>query len=1276
MIGFCSKVVGSVVVAVWLSVAAYAQRYHFEQYEVADGLAQSSVNHFLQDRYGYLWVATAGGVSRFDGNDFISFGLPDSLASNYVSQLLETQDHRLALATYDGLSIYDGQTFRNYQAVNEQGKPLKVKRVFEHTDGRLLLLCEANRLAYFDRDSITLLPVPRGLSREYFSDMVSDSHGGYWVATYDGQLLRFDGQAWKVITQLSGSTSITGLYNDPEGTLWLVTEQPGLYTYDPQQNKIIPYRFDHSVEETIFSVALAADGYCWVGTNNGVFRFDPKNGRIDPNSHGLQGTIVRQVYADREGSVWFGTLDQGMFQFRGDTFMKIQTEDGLHDKAVMSLTRDQSGHFWFGYLFGGLDRYDGEVTHYEEQAALKNKFISTMVEDSLGQLWLGTNDGIIRYDGQHFRTVPADTLLGRRVISSLRDRQQRLWFGTRAGPVYYDQGNFSTLASASGCTFSLSVNVMYELQDGRLVFGTEQGMYIQDSAGVRPLVDKSQHDKAPILAITQDTSGKVWYATINGRVCQYDLHRRRLVRHHTARSFPQSVVYSMATASDGSLVFGTQRGILRLLLNEQGEVLRFLNYGQEDGFLGVEANMNAVYQAEDSSIWFGTVDGVYRFDPKPIRMDSSQAVSPHLTDIKLYYEDTNWQEQGNEVSPWFGLPGALNLNHRQNHLVFSYKAVCLKSPSKVQYQFKLDNFDEEWSPITDRQEAVYANIPPGSYSFRVRAQNAQGFWSELAQPFSLVIAPPFWKTWWFYLVAAALGALTVRGYISQKLRSERRQRTMLTQEVAKRTEEIHLLNENLEKRVNERTHALEQSKHQLAHQEREYRLLVNNLREIIFKTDTEGRFTFLNHQWASFTGYALRESLHLHFSQIVHPAHRDEQLLLFQQLMQQKIPYVDEELRLLKKDQSVVWGRVSVRLEFDEDGAVRGTTGSLMDIDQRMNMEFALKASEEKYRFLAENTQDIITLQNAELRYTYVSPRIGEMTDYSPQEMIGQAPFDYLHPDDRSIYEAFLADPDPYKSMEGETVRFRNKSGDYRHYEVFLKPIFNEREQFVSYISSSRDVTHKVQLHREIEEVRKKVAKDFHDEMGNNLASISVLSQIIQKQLGTQKNGIHHLLVKIDTASKNLFYGTRDFIWAIDPKNDDLREVYVNLKDFGEELFENTGVNFLACFNPCEEQDRWKIPSGWSRQLVLIFKEALTNALKYAQADTVQLIVEVCPTDFQATLTDDGVGFDPEKVRPRYRGIRNMQERAQKIKADFTIHTQPQCGTQVTLKGKITLLGG
>jgi signal transduction histidine kinase len=183
-----------------------------------------------------------------------------------------------------------------------------------------------------------------------------------------------------------------------------------------------------------------------------------------------------------------------------------------------------------------------------------------------------------------------------------------------------------------------------------------------------------------------------------------------------------------------------------------------------------------------------------------------------------------------------------------------------------------------------------------------------------------------------------------------------------------------------------------------------------------------------------------------------------------------------------------------------------------------------------------------------------------------------------------------------------------------------------------------------------------------------------VLSQLIQNKLGSAGQEVEALLNKIDIASKNLFSGTRDFIWAIDPKNDNLQEVYYNLKDFGEELFDNTGISFYASFEEIEEQVTLKLPSGWSRQLVLLFKEAFTNALKYSEASAVNMLFRVGSTAFTIEVSDNGRGF-PEEQLQSLRGIKNMRDRSAKLKAKLEILTRPGKGSKILLKRKITQKG-
>lgn len=279
-----------------LSENSLAQHYSFAHYSVEEGLPQTSVNHFAQDQFGYLWIATSGGLSRFDGRDFQNFGMQDGLSSSYVTYLLETTDHQLAIGTYNGLTLYDGHTFTQHKITSEKGKSLEVRKIFEHPDGRLLLLLPHSQLAFWDGDTTTLLPVPDTLQEKYLSGMVQNQDGTYWATTYDGDLLKFDGTHWEFLPITHPAhPNFNGLYQDNSGKLWLMGEQ-GIFTYYPGDTSFQQFQFTEPISGMVFSLEQDQTGRMWAATSNGIFYFMPDSGKIDHNSYGLDGSVVRDIF--------------------------------------------------------------------------------------------------------------------------------------------------------------------------------------------------------------------------------------------------------------------------------------------------------------------------------------------------------------------------------------------------------------------------------------------------------------------------------------------------------------------------------------------------------------------------------------------------------------------------------------------------------------------------------------------------------------------------------------------------------------------------------------------------------------------------------------------------------------------------------------------------------------------------------------------------------------------------------------------------------------------
>ena len=237
-------------------------------------------------------------------------------------------------------------------------------------------------------------------------------------------------------------------------------------------------------------------------------------------------------------------------------------------------------------------------------------------------------------------------------------------------------------------------------------------------------------------------------------------------------------------------------------------------------------------------------------------------------------------------------------------------------------------------------------------------------------------------------------------------------------------------------------------------------------------------------------------------------------------------------------------------------------------------------------------------------------------------------------------------------------------------FSVFLFASLRIRKAVAQSRRLQREINHRIRTEKQLAAIRDQIAKDFHDEMGNKLASITVLSNLIKFQLGDMSESISELANKIEASSKDLYAGTKDFIWAIKARSDNLDELIDYLRNFGENFFHPMGVDFYVEVKGTTLMDNYKLPLGWSRQLVLILKEAMTNAGKYAECKSVKLTFNVQQGNISINLSDSGIGFD-ETLLHHINGLNNMRNRAENIGAELFIESQLNQGTSITFLGKL-----
>ncbi|MBL4624920.1 MAG: hypothetical protein JKY42_07260, partial [Flavobacteriales bacterium] len=222
---------------------------------------------------------------------------------------------------------------------------------------------------------------------------------------------------------------------------------------------------------------------------------------------------------------------------------------------------------------------------------------------------------------------------------------------------------------------------------------------------------------------------------------------------------------------------------------EHPELIKIQQYGKLEGFTGIECNQNAICKDHWGDIWFGTANYVSRYNSWA---DDFNTVEPetHITGLKLFFEEEDWSKYAEKVNTWDHLPSNLNLTYEKNHLTFDFVGISLKIPEKVRYQYMLEGLDDNWSPPSTQTFATYPQLPPGKYTFTVKACNNDGIWNKEPAVFQFVITPPFWKTIWFYTLCIGIIVSSIYITVRLRIRNLERAKKLLEQQVKLRTNQL------------------------------------------------------------------------------------------------------------------------------------------------------------------------------------------------------------------------------------------------------------------------------------------------------------------------------------------------------------------------------------------------------------------------------------------------------------------------------------------------------
>ena len=758
------------------------------------GLPESAVRGLLQDRDGYLWVATVAGLARFDGVRFIVFDDREHgpLKEIELQAMAQAADGSIWIASFGGgiTRLHQGK-FTTFTTAQGLGGNFATSLLADR-DGAIWAGTDEG-LSRWKDGQIRTFTTRDGLPENQTHPLYSDVDGTLLLTRRSGGLLRHAGGKFSPasLPGLQGETTVRALLRDRSGALWIATHI-GLFQQKDGQTRQYTTA-DGLATNRVAALAEDSEGNLWIGTDGGLTRH--RDGAFETHAVAdFNGRGVTALTASREGGVFVGS---GTVTYvRRRQFRHYGQEDGLPHYMATTFFQDSQGTLWIGTIRGLASLRDGKVTSHSPDP-IPGRIVGGIIEDRAGHLWVGSDTGLYRSRAPLAQGPPALVRVPDQPARTIEtrvmflDRDGALWIGAvLEGLVRYRDGAFTVFTTKDGLLHN-AVRGIQQDRSGTLWMGTRGGLNrLQDGKFTGfTTADGLAHDTVESLFL--DSEGTLWVGTRRGVTRYKDGRFSTLTVDHGLLA---SYVNSFAEDDHKQLWMVSIRGVFRASLERLNAVadgkassLAGTPFGVEHGLPSPRAAAGydrTVYRTSDGRIWAGMVRGASFIEPAarlmaaappPVRIEEVQADGRTLPNL------------GGVIAP----PGRGDLN-------VQYTGLSFVAPEKVRFRYRLDGYDRDWVDAEHRRMAFYSNLPPGNYQFRVQAATADGGWNAVPAAVSVVLRPRWTQSWLFRIAAMLAAVLMGAGLYTNHVRQLKRRQRQLEQAVAERTAELAAVNKELE----------------------------------------------------------------------------------------------------------------------------------------------------------------------------------------------------------------------------------------------------------------------------------------------------------------------------------------------------------------------------------------------------------------------------------------------------------------------------------------------
>jgi ligand-binding sensor domain-containing protein len=717
----------------------------FVAYTTFQGLANNAVESIEEDNNGDLWFATHGGVSRFDGKSFTNYTVAQGLVHDVVLTVKKDKNGNIWFGTNNGVSYcneksLDSQTLRFTNYTSSQGLAHNiVMSITEDNSGNIWFGTFGGGVSRYNGPSVSAYSKNQGLINGNARSITEDRNGNLWFGLQSGEVSCFDGKSFTnfKIDQKSTDNVVLCATEDKNGNLWFGSSRYGAICYNGKP--------------------LLEGG--------AVFTAFTK-------FQGLVSNSVRCIIEDKNGNLWFGTNGGGVTCYTPagksgkDFCTNYGTRQGLTNGTVWSILEDKTGAFWFA-TSGGLFRYDGKsFVNYTTAHGLADNIVKCISEDKNGNLWFGTMNGISCLNN---KSRP-DSKTGFISYTPSNGLGDNVTYDMAIGPYPNHGGEVPQNALFIGTNQGFSLLTGFKDKNGK-VFSFE-------NSSIGP-ADEKFKTYSPVFEIYNSKSGYPIKDLNTNAMC---------------------VTKFGFLSEDGKSRLGA--GIIWGGCGDD-KVIRFDVSAISKNTSPLYLVIQSVKIDEEKISWYD----LSLFKNKGTREDSLAVINEEIITfgkvLSTHENDTLRQKFGtikfDGLSKWYPIPQNLILPFAHNNITFEFLAIETGRNFLVCYQYILEGYDKDWSPLSDKTSATFGNISEGTYTFKLKALSPFGVWGEPLE-YTFTVLAPWWRTWWMYALYLIAAVLSIGGLIKWRERNLQKEKVILEEKVELRTKQLDERNKVVEEK--------------------------------------------------------------------------------------------------------------------------------------------------------------------------------------------------------------------------------------------------------------------------------------------------------------------------------------------------------------------------------------------------------------------------------------------------------------------------------------------